>query len=178
MSAGIYNNSNAPWWGPGRTMIVTDPGKLTAFARANAVRAGVRGTYGAMGLSGLGYSVSDYGGIGVSEGGPITGKRLLPAQLTSYTNPDPGYVFDPNVGFGDNSASGPESSSSTMNQQGTMLIDRFFDMFNSVLGKVGTAVTPASMQPVDSGPGIGTVLVGGAAIVGGVLLVKKLMKKR
>lgn len=44
---------------PTRTFVVSDPSKLTYFARANAVRAGVANMYGS--LSGFGDAMPDHG---------------------------------------------------------------------------------------------------------------------
>lgn len=173
----------AAGWGPARPMIVSDPGKLSYFARANAVRAGIRGgAYSAMpgsssvaGLSGLGYTVTDHGGIGIQEGTSIVDQRLMPLSVAGSTNPSPGYVFDPMVGYGDATAAN-SSSPNTLNSNGTMLVNRFFDMFNSVLGRNGNVSAPPMVQ-ADTGPDWGMLLGVGALAIGGVWVAKKVLKK-
>lgn len=173
----------AAGWGPARPMIVSDPGKLTYFARANAVRAGIRGgAYSAIpgssavaGLSGLGYTVTDHGGTGIQEGTGIVDRRLMPFSVAGSTNPSPGYVFDPMVGYGDATAGTANSAPNTLNSNGTMLVDRFFNMFNSVLGRNQNSAPP--LVQADTGPDWGMLLGVGALAIGGVWVAKKVFKK-
>lgn len=48
----MATNSNIPGWAPRAPMIVMSEHKLSFFAKANSVRAGIRGSYGS--LAGLG----------------------------------------------------------------------------------------------------------------------------
>lgn len=65
---------------PARSVIVSDPSKLTYFARANAVRAGTAGTWGSFaGLGQLGLDTSDQynfvPGSGVDGNAIVTGQN-------------------------------------------------------------------------------------------------------
>lgn len=71
------DNSNAPWYGPGRPLIVADPNKLSYFAQANAVRAGVFNTWGAL---------SGFGDVGDDQQAPGDATAGY-APLTTATDP-------------------------------------------------------------------------------------------
>lgn len=75
-------NSNIPGWAPRAPMVVMSDSKMSYFAKASAVRAGIRGSYGA--LSGLGTDVEFTMGAEDTKaaGGLIFGERRGDAATT------------------------------------------------------------------------------------------------
>ena len=143
--------NNAPNWGPARPLVVSDPGKLSMFARANMVRAAVRGSYGAL------------GGIG-----NIVGNRIVPIDATVNSELGRDWAFDPETMYGDATASGSGSSGNVASPNGTSTVDQFFNRLNSLLSPQPTVqAVPAPPSPLPM------LLIGAAALGAGYLLAKK-----
>lgn len=146
-------NSNAPWWGPGRPMVVADANKLSYFARANMVRAGVRGTYGALG----GLSEIDV------QGGKLVdteeqGFQPVPFPVSTPAPPSP--LSPPPMVTSDGQVLKPGGAG-------------FIDTFVSSLSNLFKPAPPVQAPVVQQGMSTGTmVAIAGAAVVGGILLLK------
>ena len=170
--------NNAPNWGPARPLIVTDPRKLTYFARANMVRAGVQGSYGA--LQGFGRECTGTPCRSLQGFGDIVGNRIVPGSIategavaiTGKDNLGRNFTFDPETIYGDVTASGSAGSSTTADPNGTSTVDQFFSRLNQLVSPA--PVYSAPVQP--STPWL-AYLAAGLAVVGVVVVGKKLLKK-
>lgn len=151
-----HKSLTMPDWGFSAPLVVSDPGKLSYFARANAVRAGVRGTWGT--LSGL---------------GEVVGGRPAPTDIVpqASTSPYAGTTFDPNAAYGDATPNIPQASVNTMNGNGTATIGDWFSRLGaSLFGPSVSAPPLVQASAVDYTP----LLLGGAAAIGiGYLVFKK-----
>ena len=166
MAKNLIPESNNPWWAPGRPCIVTDPNKLTYFARANAIRAGVSSSAGA--LSGVAVGDGDWADpyAGDSDGPGAdraftsaksfylptssAGNRVVPRDVEGYRNSvDSSYVETPSGGS---------------------TLDSFFNSFNSFL---------SSPAPNQFGPQAASVpspwpwVIGAGAVGVGLLWLSK-----
>lgn len=145
---GMLPDNNAPWWGPGRPMIVSDPNKLTYFARANAVRAGVMGSAGA--LHGIGDDL-EQGGSSLDElyNGPVSmGNRLTPTSIAT--------------------GSAARTTATVETPSGGSSLERFFSSFNSFL-----TPAPVTFPAAKVTPSPWPWLVGAAAVGVGLIVLSK-----
>lgn len=102
-------NSNIPGWAPRAPMIVTSDRKMSFFAKANAVRAGIRGSYGAL-------SGESFGGV---RDPSIRTRRYIPAARTSYAA-----AFSALAGLGDDSLNFTEGAADTVAAGGLIYGER------------------------------------------------------
>ena len=126
---GMTPENNAPWWAPGRPLIISDPEKLTYFARANAIRAGVMTSAGAL----QGVAVGDGGNWANpygTEDGPGADRAFTSAF--SFYNPtvDTGNRTVPTSVAAGSFAVG--SGSVEMPSGGTS-VDSFFNALNRLI---------------------------------------------
>lgn len=161
----MFDNSNSAL---GRRLIVSDPNKLTYFARANAIRAGVQSTYGA--LTGVAPGDGEWAN-------PYTTEDSAPGDDRAMLSVN---MYNAQVAAGNRLVPGGvgEGTASTVNVEtpgGGSTLERFFNAFNKFLSAPGGA-NPFQVTAPKSG-GIGPWVVG-AGIVGVGLLVLLAKRKR
>ena len=125
---GMSPNNNTPWWAPGRPLIVSDPEKLTYFARANAVRAGVQSMPGA--LTGVAVGDSEWAN-------PFAAEDAAPGDMRANMSQQ---MFDATVSAGPRqlpmSVAGGSmevTGSNIETPSGGGTLDSFFNSFNKFM---------------------------------------------
>ena len=159
--------NNAPNWGPARPMVmVSDPNKLSYFARANAIRAGVRGTYGTL--------------------GDAFPQRIVPDGVDAYTVPGnstitdvtgAGYGFSTQALYNNGAPMAVQNAADTGIGGGTATVDAWVRRLNSLLSPTQQPATEdAAASPVSAAlPRSPLALILGGAVLGYIGL--KLMRK-
>lgn len=135
-------------------MIISDASKLSYFAKAAMVRGGVKGSYG---LSGLGE-------VEVGAGGKLIDTEEQGGGFLPYVPPpfSPGVPAPPLVG-----------AENVPKPGGGSFVSFFTDALNNLMKPGAGAVLPPVIQ---QSPSVGLYIVGGVALLGGLLLVWKLAK--
>lgn len=141
---GMTPESNVPWWAPGRPFIISDPNKLTYFARANAIRAGVMNMPGS--LSGV--AVGD-GGDWANPYGTEDGPGADRAFTSAFS------FYNPTVDTGNRTvprsieeASYAAGSGAVEMPSGGNTVDSFFNALNRLIS--GPQSAPQVYKPAPS----------------------------
>jgi len=132
---GMTPENNVPWWAPGRPMIVSDPSKLTYFARANAVRAGVAAS------SFEGVAVGDSDWAQYPDAAPGDMRANMSQSMFNDTVDAGARMLPTSISAGSDSM----SAGSVETPSGGGTLDRFFNSFNSFL--TSPAPNPYGAQP-------------------------------
>ncbi len=160
---------------PRRPLITMDPSKLSLFARAQMVRAGAAGAYGALsGRTGFGELFEPTGtdeefervfGTGGDSVVPDADSSIGEGTLFQHRkDPGPGqyqYVREPGV----------VTSGDITDSNGTSTVDSFFKKLNTIFSP--TRAAPVSLAAPSPWP----MVLGGLAILVGGVVVLKMMKK-
>lgn len=136
---GMTPDNNAPWWAPGRPLIISDPSKLTYFARANAVRAGVQNMPGA--LSGV--AVGDSEWATYPESGPGDMRANMSLEMFNSTVSSGDRQLPMSVAAGSYSV----DSSSIETPSGGSALDSFFNALNRFVSPPPTYAPQPVAQP-------------------------------
>lgn len=159
---GMTPENNVPWFAPGRPMIVSDPAKLTYFARANAIRAGVQNMPAA--LSGVAVGDSDWSQYPDAAPGDMR-------AMTSLA------LFDPTVDIGPrtvpnsiSAASYSMDSSGVETPTGAGTLDTFFNALNNLIRSPSPNTYGA---PPSVAPSPWPWVIGAGAVGMGLLLLSK-----
>ncbi len=154
---------------PKRPLVVMDPSKLTYFARAQAVRAGATGAYGA--LSGLGYTVPDYARVSVDN---MTGESTGSGVVTPEVTTEPGAYSGPGSRDGWVSDTAVPNAYTTAPGEPSMLsIDKWMEQLNKLIAGNGGAQRQSLAAPSPW-----PMVIGGAALLVGAVVLVKVLKKR
>ena len=148
---GMTAENNVPWWAPGRPLIVSDPNKLTYFAQANAVRAGVQSMPGAL----QGVAVGDSEWASYPDGGP--------GDMRANTSLD---MFN-STATGSNSV----GADNVETPSGGGTLDSFFSAINSFLR--APAPNQYGPPPQLAAPSPWPWLVGAGAVGIGLIVLSK-----
>ncbi|TAL42424.1 MAG: hypothetical protein EPN91_08575 [Salinibacterium sp.] len=125
---GMTDSNNVPWWAPGRPLIISDPNKLTYFARANAVRAGLTASAA---LHGVAVGDGEWANPFLSEDTAPGDDRAFTSAMSFY-NPsvDTGARQVP---MGIAAGSFQQSAGTVETPSGGRTLDTFFNSFNNFL---------------------------------------------
>ncbi len=163
--AGITaENSNMPWWAPGRPLIISDPEKLTYFARANAVRAGVQNMPGA--LSGVAVGDGEWANPFVGDSDGPGADRAFTSSEAFYSQP----VLSSGNRMVPSGVSTNADGSNIETPSGGSTLDSFFNAFNRMLR--GPAAQPFGPQPTVA-PSPWPWVIGAGAVGLGLLVLAK-----
>lgn len=156
---GMTEANNVPWWAPGRPLIVSDPEKLTYFARANAIRAGVQSMPGS------------FSGVAPGEGewaDPYAAEDAAPGDSRAMTSQaffdDPSLMSDNRVIPMVTADGNVIGAKNVETNSGGSTLDFFFNKLNQLI-KPAPVLQPTSLAPPSPWPWVVGLGVAGVVLV-------------